>query len=399
MARQSKQRHLLVLESLESREVLSGAAPAAELQYALELVNLTRTNPAVAADRLASSLSEATEDTLDFFGVDLAQARREVAAMQTRQPLAWNEQLAKAAEDHSRDMAEKGFQSHTGSDGSTADQRMARHGYNGATRAAENAFAYAESVDHAIQAFVIDWGVADKGHRRNLLEPDNGGDDSFKDIGIGLVASKRTGMGKVMTQNLAVRPNTSAQLLGVAYNDKDRDRFYDIGEGQGGVTVEVTAPDGKITKLETAAPGGYQVALAPGRYKVRAVQGDREIQSREVQIGSKNVKLDFLMNEATAASTQPSTSRPVPTVVTTKPTTSVKPTTVTAKPAKAAVVKTASTTPVKPVSSGPSTVLSNVTPTVASTPAPRPVIEPTQIGAFGVQSGFSWNTWNSVPKA
>jgi hypothetical protein len=400
MARQSKARRDLVLEALESRQVLSGTAPTAELQYALELVNLARTNPAAGAEVLtsSSSLTSATRDSLFFYGVDASQARREIAAMQARQPLAWNDQLAAAAEQHSRDMAEKGFQSHTGSDGSTADERLARNGYTGASRAAENAYAYAESVDHAIQAFAIDWGVADKGHRRNLLEPDNGGEDSFKEIGIGLVTSKKAGLGKVMTQNLAVRPSTKAQLLGVAYDDKDRDGFYDIGEGRGGVTVEVNGQDGRTLKVETAAPGGYQVALSPGTYKVRATQRDREISSREVKIGTKNVKLDFRMNEATLAAK--------PTVVTPSPgktMTGAKSTvTISTKPAKTVTVSSAFATtnaaPEKAIfaEARPAPVMSN--PTAPTLPA-RPASEPTKVTLVEAGGGFSWNTWKAVPKA
>ena len=62
------------------------------------------------------------------------------------------------------------YQSHTGSDGSTADQRMQQAGYTGASSTGENAYAYADTVDEAMQAFLIDWGVSDSGHRRNLLQ-------------------------------------------------------------------------------------------------------------------------------------------------------------------------------------------------------------------------------------
>jgi uncharacterized protein YkwD len=400
MARKSKARQSLVLETLESRQVLSGAAPSAELQYALELVNLTRTNPSAGAEVLTSSLARSTRDSLEFYGVDLSQAKREVAGMQARQPLAWNDRLAAAAEQHSRDMAEKGFQSHTGSDGSTANDRMARNGYTGASRAAENAFAYGESVDHAIQAFVIDWGVSDKGHRRNLLEPENGGDDSFKEIGIGLVSSKKAGMGKVMTQNLGVRPNTKAQLLGVAYDDMDRDHFYDIGEGRGGVTVEITAQDGKTVKVETAEPGGYQVELAAGTYKVRATQGDREVSGREVRIGTKNVKLDFLMNEATVA--------PRPTAQETsgaKGVATTKPTVANPKPAKTVTLKTtggtANTAPVTTmvVSRAAGAAQAPVITNAVSNSAPsKPAPEPASAMPSLPRDGYSWNMWSTVPK-
>ena len=44
-------------------------------------------------------------------------------------PLAWNAQLAAAADRHSTDMAVHNFMDHTGSDGSSAGQRITQAGY------------------------------------------------------------------------------------------------------------------------------------------------------------------------------------------------------------------------------------------------------------------------------
>jgi uncharacterized protein YkwD len=400
MARRSKQRTALVLESLESRQVLSSAAPTAELQYSLELINLTRTNPAAAVDRLTANLSESTKSTLDFYGVDLAQAKREVAAAQPRQPLAWSDELARAAQQHSQDMADNGYQSHTGSDGSSPSDRIISNGYTDSIRSAENAFAYSESIDQAMQAFVLDWGVADKGHRRNLLEPDNGGDDSFKEVGVGVVQSKRIGMGKVVTQNFGVRRSVGAQLLGVAYDDKDHNGFYSIGEGQGGVTLQITGADGSSATVQTADPGGYQVPLKPGTYSVKATLNGREVANNTVRIGTKNVKLDIVLNDAQitpqtnpprtvrTVNTTPSnntnrvtTTVPIVTKPTTTPVTVVTPT-ITSQPAP---VNT--TTPV--------TVLSNLT---SPTPSPKTEVDPTPV-TFSNVGGFTWNSWKAIPKS
>jgi uncharacterized protein YkwD len=290
-------RQVFKLESLESRNLMTaGVAPTAEAQYMLELVNLVRTNPAQAAQRLKSNVSLETQDTLDYYGVNLDQVTQDLANSQVRQPLAWNDHLAAAATTQSRDMATKGFQSHQGSDGSWPDDRMQRAGYTDRTKSAENAFAYAESVDQAMQAFAYDWGVPDRGHLRNLTEPGSSADNTFKETGIGIVNSQLPGFGKVITEDFGLRSDSPTYLLGVAYNDNNHDNFYEPGEGQGGVEIDATDAQGRTQVTYSADPGGYQIPLTPGHYKITAKVDGQTVSSQGVDIGSQNIKLDFLLN-------------------------------------------------------------------------------------------------------
>ncbi len=401
MTRRNKQKAAVGLESLETRQVLS-AAPTAELQYALELINLTRTNPAAAAERITSNLSPATKGTLEFYNVDLEQAKKEIASADARQPLAWSDQLANAAQAHSEDMAANGFQSHTGSDGSSPADRVQRAGYGDTLRLAENAFAYSESMDQAIQAFVIDWGVADKGHRRNIQEPGNGGDDSFKEVGIGSVQSKRVGMGKVVTQKFGVRKGASAQLLGVAYDDRDKNGFYTIGEGVGDLTLEITG-NGATTTVETADAGGYQVELKPGSYKVKVSKNGQELQTREIKINSKNVKYDVVTSELSTPTPAPKPKAATPTpnkpantvnIATKQPNTpAAKPVSTPVKVATPPLVTIPNPANPPAVVSTPKavTILSNLTAQEPSEPEPAPA-------TLSNANGFTWNVWKSVPK-
>src|SRR4051812_5004788 len=99
MARRPTKRQVPTMESLESRQLLSGnVAPTADQQYMLELINLVRTKPAAAADRVVNTLSPSTKDTLNYYGVDLNQAKQAIANSPVRQPLAWNDALANAAQ-------------------------------------------------------------------------------------------------------------------------------------------------------------------------------------------------------------------------------------------------------------------------------------------------------------
>jgi uncharacterized protein YkwD len=88
-------------------------------------------------------------------------------------PVSWSDNLAMAAFLHSEDMALNGFFSHTGSDGSSAGQRMSRQGYPWRT--------YGENiaVGYPTVASVVQGWLGSEGHCRNMMDP------AFTEIGAG----------------------------------------------------------------------------------------------------------------------------------------------------------------------------------------------------------------------
>src|SRR5258707_325993 len=61
-----------MLERLETRQVLSGVSGlSSDKQYVLELINLVRTNPTAAADRLTANLGPDVQATLSTFGLSV----------------------------------------------------------------------------------------------------------------------------------------------------------------------------------------------------------------------------------------------------------------------------------------------------------------------------------------
>src|SRR5262249_32841966 len=157
-------------------------APTAAGQDMLYWINLARTNPSAAAQRIASDITPDIAATLQHYNIDLGATEQAIASATPQQPLAWNDALAQAAQRHSQDMAINQYQSHTGSNGSTSGQRMQQSGYTNATSTGENAYAYATSVDEAMEAFLIDWGVAGNGHRDNLLQPGVSAGSAYRDV-------------------------------------------------------------------------------------------------------------------------------------------------------------------------------------------------------------------------
>ena len=97
-----KNRRSLRFENLESRNLLSimGATPNDQEQYMLELINQARTNPQAAAQRLTSSIDPELQNTLNYYHVDVNQLAKEIASAPIKAPLAWNSDLAAAAQAH-----------------------------------------------------------------------------------------------------------------------------------------------------------------------------------------------------------------------------------------------------------------------------------------------------------
>jgi len=288
----------MTLEGLEKREVLS-AAPDGLSQYAMELVNLARTHPPAAADWISNHIDANDSATLDHYGINLQQELNQIRSATPQPALAWNDQLGATSLGQSQDQANHNYQGHNGSNGSDLQQRLSALGYNSAT-SGEDAFAYANSVDHAIKAFLIDWGVADKGHRRNILQPGVRDAESYRDIGIGIVptgtaANTANHVGPyVVTMDFGSRAGASAQLLGVAYNDSNHDGFYTPGEGKGGIEIDAVNIDtGEVAKTYTAPAGGYQMELKPGSYQVTDKLNGVPLSTQSVNIGGLNVKVDF----------------------------------------------------------------------------------------------------------
>jgi Cysteine-rich secretory protein family/Carboxypeptidase regulatory-like domain len=334
MAR-SKFRRAPRFDNLESRQLLSTVSsqgPNSEQQDMLQLLNEARTNPSAAAQEISQNITPTIQATLNYYGVNLQATLQKIASSPVQPPLAWSAQLAQAAQGHSQDMAANQYQSHTGSDGSSPQQRMQQAGYNSATSTGENAYAYASSVQDAMEAFLLDWGVSDDGHRMNIQQPDTSAQNAYRDVGIGLVNSSGTSsVGPlVVTQDFGAQSGEKAQIVGVAYNDPNGTGFYAAGEGVGNVQISaVNIATGQVSSTRTWSSGGYELSLAPGQYQLIASLNNQVINSVRVNVSNVNIEQDFALTnswrggslQAAIASAQPSRPTPVapPTSVTTPP--------------------------------------------------------------------------------
>lgn len=299
MAR-SKFRRAPRLENLESRELLStvtpSEAPSTQAQYMLQMMNMVRTDPKAAVQYLEANVTPSVSSTLNYYGVNLQQALQQIGSMPSQPPLAWNPQLAQAAQGHSQDMASGGFQSHNGSNGSTPPQRIASTGYSNAVSSGENVYAYASSVDQAMEAFLLDWGVSDLGHRTNIMEPGVSQQNAYRDVGIGLVNGGTGNTGPlVVTQDFGTQgPSEQAQVVGSAFTDPNGSGSFQLGNGVGGIDITaVNLSTGQVNATQTWASGGYELGLNPGNYQLIASQNGQVISSQSLTVGTVNVERDI----------------------------------------------------------------------------------------------------------
>lgn len=293
-------------------------APTAFEQAMLEYINQARMNPAgeidvVIADAASNTATQSNiTSAIRFFGVDVEAYRTQMAAFDPVAPLAWNVALAGAADAHSQLMIDTDTQSHRLPGELSLGDRVTEAGYDW-RRISENIFAYTDDPLYGHAGFMIDWGYDDEdfdannvrfddwqqrgdgmqdppGHRNAIMS------EHWTEVGISALAETdpATSVGPyVVTQNFGA-PRTAGpnQLLGVVIDDADGDRFYDIGEGLGGVTVTAVGGAGTFTTT-TWASGGYQMALDAGTYTVTFSGGELAgVAEYVATIGLENVKLD-----------------------------------------------------------------------------------------------------------
>lgn len=277
-----------VVETLESRQLLSAAYPTAPEQYMIELVNRARLNPVAEAARFGISLNEGLADG--------------TISTAPKQPLAINPYLTDSARSHAEYLRTSGTFSHTGAGGSDPGQRMAASGYsssgwaeNIALSLSSGSLAPANKMDSQHQNLFVDSTISGRGHRTNMMT------EWVREIGVGAASGPMNYNGSawggsVVTTEDFANSTGNAFLTGVAYTDAvSGDQFYTVGEGMAGVTITATPVGGGASaSTVTWDAGGYSLRLAPGTYNVAATGGglSAPVYYNAVAIGSTNVKRD-----------------------------------------------------------------------------------------------------------
>ncbi|MBT4820624.1 MAG: CAP domain-containing protein [Lentisphaerae bacterium] len=241
----------------------------------------------------------------DFFSVNLDEMVTQFSTLtQTLPPLSINAKLTVAARLHSQDMFANVFQGHYTSangvdpneQGDHVGNRVSHQGYSYAT-VGENVGAYTDGVWAAHAGFEVDWGYgpygmqSPPGHRENIHSAD------MREVGVGIVSGVNSANGEsvgplIVTQDLGRQQNATPFITGVVYFDLNGNSFYDVGEGIGGVRVDVA---GSGYFAQTAMSGGYSVPVAGnGTYQVAfSGLGLTVTEKTAVVTSNHNVKVDY----------------------------------------------------------------------------------------------------------
>jgi uncharacterized protein YkwD len=99
------------------------------------------------------------------------EAVRVLRATRPLPPLRFSRGMSAAAADHVRDQGPRGGLGHTGRDRSTAPERVSRYGRWFGIVSENIQYGRAATGRDVVADLVIDDGVPDRGHRRNLLDP------------------------------------------------------------------------------------------------------------------------------------------------------------------------------------------------------------------------------------
>ena len=263
--------------------------PTPEETLILEFINRCRADPMADALRIAPPTRKGGSVDYDMF-------RKEMSEFKPAPPLVMDLTVLKAArwhssyqiingQGHDEDPTKKGFS------GASPGARITAAGFEGRGWA-ENVFVQGNGPWHSHEAFIIDWGEGPggmqpgRGHRANILNP------SMTVIGPAAVPH-----GSLTSPNYSVTHNfsvTSRRAGGVVYDDKNRNHFYDIGEGLGG--FEISSGDQAI---KTWKSGAYALPISDGEVKLSVMLAGKKYSKLFTEGSSDNIKFDVILPSPT----------------------------------------------------------------------------------------------------
>ncbi len=137
-------------------------------------------------------MSETDRDMLDQINLARSSARQcGTELFPAAPPLAWNCTLARVALDHSRDMGDRNFFSHTGSDGLSPSQRLTNAGYLWRATG-ENIAAGPDTVREVMEGW-----LSSPGHCANIMK------SVYTEVGVARYRNDRSDYRIYWTQEFA----------------------------------------------------------------------------------------------------------------------------------------------------------------------------------------------------
>jgi hypothetical protein len=281
--------------------------PTAQAQELLELINRLRMNPAAELRRLIESQDPLVKFAFDYYQVNLQTLAKQWETLQAVAPLAWSDLLFDAANKHNLATIALDKQAHVLPGELEIGARLVEAGYQ-PTFYGENVYAASKSIEFTHVGLAVDWGrganaiegIQNPASHRNTLMS-----SLVREVGISAIEENddNTLVGPlVVTEDFGNRAAIANQgwLLGVVFDDRNRDGFYQAGEGLNDVEIKITGIDGTSYqhKINVGSAGGYQQLLNPGEYQVDFLRNDRLVGTQTARIDRdrpENIKRDLIL--------------------------------------------------------------------------------------------------------
>lgn len=248
-------------------------------QLTLERINRARLRPGPEAARYGIAIDEGIPGQLST----------------TPKPaVALNAALSTAARLHAQDMLANDYFGHNNLSGKTPFDRINAAGYafttageNLAWRGTTGNLDTVDGTEQQHEDLFVDTGIDGRGHRVTMLNR------NFREIGLAVVRGNFTREGitydsLMQAQEYATSLDDAVFVLGVVYNDANKNAQYDHSEGIANSSVRLD----DVVKATNIA-GGYSFAVsAPGTYTLRFAS-NASVTVR-IDFGSNNIKVDHV---------------------------------------------------------------------------------------------------------
>ncbi len=303
------------------------AQPTANEQELLELMNRMRLNPSAELALLLDPTDGNVQYGLEYYGIDRALLTAQWSKLKPVAPLAWSSELNVSAYGHNLATIAQKQQAHVLPGELSVSARIAQAGYQ-ATLFGENVYAASQSVLFTHTGLAIDWGKGANtigGLQTPALHRENMMSNLITEVGISAIEDHSSApIGPmVVTEDFGTRAalNGKAWLLGVAFQDANKNGWYNAGEGLSDVSVKITGINGThfSDTITVGQAGGYQELLDPGQYQIDFSENGQQLSSQTTTIDARqpsNVKVDLRIPVANLNRNSPSNitqnSAPVP---------------------------------------------------------------------------------------
>ena len=259
--------------------------------YLLQMINRARLDP----------LGEAAR-----YGIDLNAGLSAGTITSTpKQPLAPNQFITTAAQNHTQWMLDTDTYTHSGAGGSSPGSRMSAAGYSftGNWTWSENIAirwrSYGTPFDMKTAVDELHASLFQSAaHRRGMLK------DVLQEAGIGVRMGDFQGHNSAMVTEDFGKSGTGQFLTGVTYLDANGDKFYTPGEGKSGISIVAQLVGAATGSTVSSNPAGdYTMKLASGEYMVTfSGAGLVGPLSAFITVAAINIELDVFKSDALASS-------------------------------------------------------------------------------------------------